>query len=109
MALDGQIQMNLLEKISEIESLGDGWNSHGATKLPELVIAKAKSVSIVLDNCGFEVFPTGRNSIQFEKTVGGEYLEIEVFGDKIETYHETESRLTNGVADTTENTIVSKR
>lgn len=92
--------MNLFEKIEAIARLPDGWNHHHAPKFSDSVLSRARSIATVLNGCGFDCFPTANQSIQFEKTVGWEYLEIEVFSDRIETYNETESRLTNGVADT---------
>ena len=79
--------MTLLDKLIEI----DNWNII-SNSIPKDVIVKSKSIATVLEGCGFSVFHTGRDSIQFEKTSNGEYLEIEVFSDKIETYHETEEK-----------------
>jgi len=49
-----------------------------------------QDVAKTLENCGFDVFPTGCDSIQFEKTANGQYIAIEVFRNKIETYSEPE-------------------
>lgn len=53
----------------------------------ENVITKAldfvKEISPIPD-----VYPTARNSIQFEWETGERYVEIEVFEDKIELYYE---------------------
>jgi hypothetical protein len=38
------------------------------------------------------VFPTGRNSIQFEWEVDNLYLEMEVFEDKIKIFNQSEYR-----------------
>ena len=81
--------MILKDKIDKIARLPDNWNGHGATVFSSDVLERAYAVALVLENCGFDCFPTGRDSIQFEKTTDGQYLEIEVFADRIETYNET--------------------
>ena len=81
--------MSLLEKLNEFSLMEANWNENGADPFSAELILKCKQLSVLLENCGFDVFPTGRNSIQFEKEVDGEYIEIEVFNDRIETYHES--------------------
>lgn len=77
-------------KIKEFQLLKRNWNGNEAKPFGKKVIGNALDVAKTLENCGFDVFPTGCDSIQFEKTVNGQYLEIEVLRNKIETYSEPE-------------------
>jgi hypothetical protein len=90
--------MNLLEKIDEIASLPENWNGNGALPFTAEVLTRARSVARVLTVCGFECFPTGRDSIQFEKTRNSDYLEIEVFADRVEAYNEIERHVVAGAS-----------
>ena len=87
--------MTLDDKINEIALLPTNWNGNGAVRFSADVIDRARCVAKVLDGCGFDCFPTGNDSIQFEKTTCGQYLELEVFADRVESYNETESRSAN--------------
>ena len=79
--------MNLIEQLDSISSLGDDWNANRAKSFSPELITKCKHIAVPLENCGFSVFPTGRDSTQFEKETDGEYIEIEVFDDHIEFYN----------------------
>lgn len=74
------------EKIKLVEGYGNlknGWNGYGAEKISKPVIDKAKEILLSIDMLP-KIFPTGRNSIQFEyEKNNGDYLEFEIFNDKI--------------------------
>lgn len=75
-----------LKKINEMDNfrlLNKDWNGHGTERIDQDVIDNAKSILEVL-SVNPEVFPTGRNSIQFEyEKENGDYLEFEIFNDKV--------------------------
>ena len=68
------------ERAAEIEKLG----TNKSLELSAIVIKNALTINetIPLD---LEVYPTYRNSIQFEKLNKGWYTEVEVFEKKIVT------------------------
>jgi|GEM_PF-1509397 hypothetical protein len=71
----------LLQRIESIAALQDNWNGYGATSFSSEVLQRARSLveDLVYKT---KVFPTGRDSIQFEfDSIPGKYLEIEVFAD----------------------------
>lgn len=72
--------IDLLESFKELE---ENWNGYGAPKIDGAVITNAKKI---LNNIFLkpDIFPTGRNSIQFEfEKKNGDYLEFEIYMDKI--------------------------
>lgn len=77
---------SLYENINRLKSflkLGQNWNDHDANPFTDELIEKAFNILTSLSYSS-EVFPTGRNSIQFEfKKDNEDYLEFEVFDDKI--------------------------
>lgn len=78
--------MENLEKIESFRNLGDNWNGYGAVKFSDLVIDKAISALYFLEKQP-DVFPTGRNSIQFEyEKPDGDYLEFEIFENSITAF-----------------------
>lgn len=82
------LRANLLkqEKINEIDSfssMNKDWNGYGTEKIDQAVIDKAKGILEVLSVIP-KVFPTGRNSIQFEyEKENGDYLEFEIYNDRV--------------------------
>lgn len=80
---------NNIEILSSLKSLEYNWNDNGANPFKEDLILK--SITII-ENLQYqpEVFPTARESIQFEFTNKlNEYLELEIFSDYITLYQET--------------------
>ena len=77
---------SLYENINRLKSflrLGQNWNNHNANPFSDELVEKAFNILTSLDYSP-EIFPTGRNSIQFEFGKKNEdYLEFEVFDDKI--------------------------
>ena len=81
LSLQKKWKTQLLKRIEGIAALQDNWNGYGASSFSPEVLQRARSLveDIVYKA---KVFPTGRNSIQFEfDSIPGKYLEIEVFSD----------------------------
>lgn len=86
-----EYQMNrkfvvLQEKINQFGLLKRDWNGYDAAPIPSTALDDAKLFlqslrSSNIDLNGWEVFPTARETIQFEKTVGENYIEIEVYSN----------------------------
>ena len=84
--------MALQEKINQFGLLKRDWNGYDAAPIPSSVLDDAKLFLQSLrdgniDLNGWEVFPTARETIQFEKTVGKNYVEIEVCPNGRLTYY----------------------
>ena len=76
----------VIKKLNDINSLEFDWNGYGAEPINSYIIDKAKDLVEILTYQP-EIFPTGRNSIQFEYQYyhGNKReacLEIEVYDDK---------------------------
>ena len=79
--LKKQEKAQMIQRIESFSQLGENWNAYGASSFSPEVLQRARSLveDIVYKA---KVFPTGRNSIQFEfDSIPGKYLEIEVFSD----------------------------
>lgn len=71
--------LNSMESIVQsFAKLKDGWNGPSSVRVSEKTIKKAISFSYLLP-FRFDVFPTGRNSVQFEYETKKEYIEFEIF------------------------------
>lgn len=75
----------IIGKIEYIKSLKNNWNGYGTKPISESIINKALKLIKELKPIP-EVFPTGRDSIQFEWEKDELYLEMEIFEDKIEIF-----------------------
>lgn len=83
------LQRNIV-KVSSFASLPHNWNYNGAEKISQDVIQNATELLKHL-RIQPQIFPTGRNSIQFEyEKKDGDYLEFEIYADKIVCYFEFE-------------------
>ena len=72
---------NLKSKILSFQNLNySGWNGYDALPISEATIQKALLFLNNHQDMSWEVFPTGRDSIQFEKGDGDNYEEIEIKG-----------------------------
>ncbi|MBM2834448.1 MAG: hypothetical protein HW406_1609 [Candidatus Brocadiaceae bacterium] len=83
--------IDLSEKLKSFEQLGNNWNGYGSPMLQTKIISNATSfLSLIKEiSSDLSVFPTARNSIQFEfETINGLYSEAEIFSEKIEIYFE---------------------
>lgn len=86
-----EYQMNkrflaLEEKLNQFGLLKRDWNGYDAAPIPLAALDAAKMFLQSLRNGnidlnGWEVFPTARESVQFEKTVGDDYIEVEIYSD----------------------------
>jgi hypothetical protein len=71
----------------ELANLETNWNGYGALPIPQKCIDDAKAF-LNFDSDEWEIFPTGRESIQIEwEENNGEYWEIEIFTDKVGYLH----------------------
>ena len=77
-----------IDLLSEIGQLQDNWNQYGADKIKQELIFKCLRIVNHTDLIFQpEIFPTARQSIQFEyEPSENHYLEIEVFEDIIKLY-----------------------
>ena len=67
----------------EIAALGDNWNGYDAEPFEPIFVGKCRDIFSQLVSEP-EVFPTARNSIQFEYELEDKsYLEFEIYRDKI--------------------------
>lgn len=83
------LSMNLSKArstLDEIATLKENWNNNGASEFSENLIKKCYNI---LEQLPMEPFicPTACGSVQFEyEKKNGEYLEFEIYEDKIESY-----------------------
>lgn len=87
-------KLNNINTILSFKKFGTNWNENGAEPFSEEIIQKALEF-INSANLKFQpnVFPTGRQSIQFEyEKSNGNYLEIEIFEDKYSVYSEIDDK-----------------
>jgi|GEM_PF-3325590 len=77
--------LHKLEKlIKSFKVLKYGWNGDSAKPIPEVVIENSQEILLAIQSELPEVYPTGRESIQFEYDKGEKSLEIEIFCDRFE-------------------------
>lgn len=70
---------NSLLRILEIEKLQDNWNENGASSFSKEILNTARNLVLLL-SVQPSIFPTARDSIQFEyENELGDYLEFELF------------------------------
>jgi hypothetical protein len=72
----------VMSDLEEYRELEDGWNGYGAPAIPDDVIDLAKEVAVwpEIASRAPAVFPTGRESIQFEfSDANGDEAELEIF------------------------------
>ena len=77
--------MDLKSRIDEFAGLEQGWNGYNAPPIPEMVIERSRRFASALKKEA-EVFPTGRESIQFEF----DNMEIEIFESEVEGFKSVE-------------------
>lgn len=91
------ISINSLEKnyivasaaLDEIAKLDDNWNNNGASSFSAKLIEKCRGIVTQLVAEPF-ICPTACGSIQFEyEKENGEYLEFEIYEDRIEVFLDT--------------------
>lgn len=75
--------MNNIESLNEIRTFEKNWNGYDAEPIPEIIINKCEEIVNLLDY-QLKLFPTGRETIQFEHDFEDEtYIEFEIFKDKV--------------------------
>ena len=75
-----------LEQIREIEELQYNWNGNEAARFSADLVKKARSVIMQLP-IQPDIFPTARDSIQFEyENNVGDYLEFELFQNRLKVF-----------------------
>ncbi|MCH7413208.1 hypothetical protein MM213_06925 [Belliella sp. R4-6] len=74
--------LNNIDTLKSIKNLPKGWNGENTFKFSEDLIQKVYNILSIL-TFQPEIFPTGRNSIQLEFEREDNYLEFEIFEDKI--------------------------
>jgi hypothetical protein len=88
-------QKLVVQKVMSFLNLEENWNTYGALPFKFDLVQKVVEIIHKL-NYVPEVFPTGRQSIQLEfENQNTDYLEFEIFVDRIVCYHEI-----NGVDNT---------
>ena len=70
-----------LKRLDEIAQLEDNWDGYSAYAFSFEHIIKAKEFAETIEEYSPYVFPTANNSIQFETTYNGNYIEWELFSD----------------------------
>ena len=74
-------------KLLECRHLEPGWDGYDAKPIPKIVCDRVEELIESFNTTPFyiddwEVFPTGRETIQIERNSGGIYAEVEVYADK---------------------------
>lgn len=72
-----------LKRIRHFSQLEANWDGYGASELSDVVINRAIEFFTQLAFLP-QVFPTPRNSVQFEYENDNTYVEVEVFDDHVE-------------------------
>lgn len=86
-------------KILSFEKMKQGWNGYDAEPISHDVTCRAIQFLNELGYSFPQVFPTGRNSIQFEHFVNDDNLvEIEVFADRLEYFSIIKGKEMEGLA-----------
>lgn len=76
----------LKEKIKHISELEDNWDYEGAKAIPKKVIETAMGFADILTPVP-NIFPTRRETVQFEWEKEGYYLEMEISEDKLSVFN----------------------
>ena len=78
--------VNLVNKYATFEK---NWNGYDASPIPIAVIKESlnfiKLADSLLDK--FSVYPTARDSVQFEHDTGNDYIEIEIMDNRYDLFH----------------------
>ncbi len=78
-----------LRILESFKTLKNNWDGYNAPEIDFYLIEKCKEIiSSYTLHTQPDIFPTGRNSIQFEyESDNGKYLEIEIYLDKLSMYY----------------------
>lgn len=94
---DSKINEELIEnhrRLDVISSYKNGWDGYDADSFDLNIIEKARNIIKSLDYQP-ALYPTGRSTIQIEYEINNDYLEFEIYLNKITTYHEKDDKLVN--------------
>lgn len=84
--------LNNIDKVNSFQHLNLGWNGYEADPIDKSIIDDVKS-QLYLLSIQPDVFPTARNSVQLEfHHDNGNYLEFEIFRDKVVKLCETNNK-----------------
>lgn len=76
---------NTLDKLREL-CKSTGWDGYNSSSISDVVFSRAERIQMVLPN-DWELFPTGRNSVQYEVDSMTDkcscYEEVEIFEDRV--------------------------
>lgn len=72
--------MQKVQRLEDIGRLPDNWNGYGARKFSPELVQKCQKIAESLP-VEMTIYPTGRQSIQFQYDKNGNYLELEVYED----------------------------
>ena len=86
--------MDLHKRLNEFQGLQKGWNGYGAPPIPESVLNRSRRFASALDRKA-EVFPTGRESVQFEF----DNIEVEIFESSVEILKDSNGSMKVSVED----------
>ena len=84
-----------MKSIENFRKLESNWNGNNADKIPEIVVLSAFQLlnQVVAVSDELRVFPTARDSIQFEYSHQGTYVEAELFANEFCLYSENANGL----------------
>lgn len=72
--------MQKMQRLEDTGRLPDNWNGYGARKFSPSLINKCQEIAKSLP-AEMTIYPTGRQSIQFQYDKNENYLELEVYED----------------------------
>lgn len=72
--------MQNIQRLEDIGKLSDNWNGYGARRFSPELVQKCQKIAESLP-VEMTIYPTGRQSIQFQYDKNGDYLELEVYED----------------------------
>ena len=89
----------LIDSLYTFYNLSDGWDGYDAPSIDLSVINRARDIAFKMEDSfcmtgDWELFPTGRSTVQFERRglFGKNYYEIEVYPDYYVYYAEVGKR-----------------
>jgi hypothetical protein len=78
---------NNIDKLNIIAEYTKNWNGYNADVIDHVVLTTARDIIATLKRQP-SLYPTGRSTIQLEYEKNEDYLEFEIFNDKITIYQE---------------------
>lgn len=84
-------KVNNIRKLNSFQDLAENWNGYGAPAFQDEVLEKVRNILEFIP-IQPDVFPTGRGSIQLEYENEANYLEFEIYPDRISVYQEKDGQ-----------------